>query len=276
MSYNFQLVAIKGEHPSEIAGWLTAAGYSMEPADSEDPTHRHLEIHTADEWTLLESDCGVLDESDLALIARESKSRVIELTCGGNGEAYSLVAYLPSGEIDRVIAVVEGELVEEVGEPLPIENGMALDATLAEGEMLKLAERLGHDMDGGRPAKIYTIRHMFPDEPIASEGYLETCRRQQRIGRWLSTILSVTVALFLFLTMPHTESISRPLEFVLTYGLASLLVTLLLGVSTFLLSFQKSTPVNLQGILAEGILFQLRFVFLFFFILLVCKVTGYL
>ena len=255
MSYNFNFIAIEGDHRDSVVEWCQSAGYVVE-TDSNTEKAIRISSQFINGRTVIH-DGSVFDEQFLADLSETTGSRIFQLSCGGTAESYCFECH-NDGQLIRAFVITEGELVENSGTPLAEEDGLVFDNTTSEGEMLTLGSRFGFDSNQDNLPSDYFLT--FPHQQIqdTSDNHWP--------GRILSTLICVLLAVCFFVIIPRSPGLSWLVEFLMLYGLAASLYILLIHECLYLL-----IPERWNHIINGGFIFQLPFAVIFGIVLFFTK-----
>lgn len=261
MSYNFNFIAIEGDYRKDVAQWCESAGYLVGTTANADMPTVKVSSEFKNERTLIH-DGAVFDEPFLVQLDERINSRIVQVACGGTADSFGFQSYA-DGQLVRVFWVLEGEILEDTGQPIDEENGLEFNSSTSEGEMLALASRFGFDpsCDDTSPDYYLTLIHQPATPSSTSSRFL---------GRILSTLICTIIAFSFFRIAPRTQGFSWPIDFLMWYGLSANVYLALFysGLSTVI-------PDRWRQLLEEGFLLQLFFAILFLVALFVFKVTGH-
>ena len=274
MSYNFNLVVVEGDHRDTLVPWFEAAGYKIVRDAGENDSVLTVRTKASGERTFLFGD-QFLDEADLQRIVNESNSRVVELMCGGTAEAYGLQCYAV-GEPARIFSVLEGEVLQDDGPTMPEEASLCVDASTGEEEMLELASRFGFDPNQPGSTVDYALDYSSKYSGVTFPGVVESNaqRRQDRLGRILTTAACLIFACVMFTIAPRSESIPWPIEFVMFYGLATVVLTVVYGASLLWILKWDVFPEHWGDVLDGGFWFQWKLSVVFLIAFAAAKLAG--
>lgn len=175
-SLHMALVAVQGERLQEIRGVFERSGYTVDGpplevnaggvggALSKPTSDRNIvrkAVYVAHGWTYIVDPEMVMpfQEQVWPAISSQNDSRIIGWICEGASGTYGLRVFGQDG-LERDVLVADGQLVSNLGRPLPAEKGV--DWTHAfEDDVLRIAEELGapfKELTEDVSYHVYTLR----------------------------------------------------------------------------------------------------------------------
>jgi hypothetical protein len=159
MSLHISIISIEGDRVAAAAVIFTDCDYvpvgQAIQVHSEDELNEHLEedikdrtkvkkaVYYKDGWThIVDTELVMMTkESVWCHRSREWAARVLTWICEGASGTYGFALY-ENGTKRRSVLVMDGEVHEDFGAPLPEEEGIAWSEAF-EDEVLQVTERLG-------------------------------------------------------------------------------------------------------------------------------------
>ncbi len=117
-------------------------------------------IWVQDDWTII-SDPEMVDTLNTEALSQLSKklnTDIITLTIQTSSNSYGFSVYKTS--IQRHFFVSDGEIMENISDPLPEEQGVNICADIFADDILKLAGNFGIDIEGKKNTT-YTIKQLI-------------------------------------------------------------------------------------------------------------------
>ncbi len=133
-------------------------------------------IWTDNSWTML-SDPEMVDtveEESLIQLSRILNTDIITFMIQTTSNSFGFTVY--NDTIKRTFFVSGGEVIDNLFDPLEQEKGLNINKNIFSDDILKLAEKLGIDLEG-RIKKTYTVKKLVYSDEMKSE--LKQFKQQQ-------------------------------------------------------------------------------------------------
>jgi hypothetical protein len=133
-------------------------------------------IWTANGWTII-NDPEMVDTVDviaLLQLSRKFNTDIITFIIQTTSNSFGFTVY--NDTIKRHFFVSDGEITDNLFDPLEQENGLNINENIFSDDILKLAENLGIDLEG-KSKRTYTVKQLGYSDEMKNE--LEQFRQQQ-------------------------------------------------------------------------------------------------
>ncbi len=133
-------------------------------------------IWTDNSWTIINDPemVDTVDEMALLQLSRILKTDIVTLIIQTTSNSFGFTVY--NDTIKRHFFVSDGEITDNLYDPLEQENGLNINENIFSDDILKLAEKLGIDL-AGKNKITYTVKQLAYRDEMKSE--LEQFKQQQ-------------------------------------------------------------------------------------------------
>jgi hypothetical protein len=134
-------------------------------------------IWTDNGWTIIHDPEMVdkVDEIALLQLSRVLNTDIITFIIQTTSNSFGFTVY--NDTIKRHFFVSDGEITDNLYDPLEQENGLNINENIFSDDILKLAEKFGIDLEGKNKLR-YTVKQLAYSDEMKSE--LEQFKQQQR------------------------------------------------------------------------------------------------
>lgn len=133
-------------------------------------------IWTDNGWTVINDPemVDTVDEMTLLQLSRTLNTDIITFIIQTTSNSFGFTVY--NNTIKRHFFVSDGEITDNLYDPLPQENGLNINENIFSDDILNLAEKLGIGLEG-KSKRTYTVKQLAYSDEMKSE--LEQFRQQQ-------------------------------------------------------------------------------------------------
>ncbi|MCZ4242781.1 hypothetical protein [Pedobacter punctiformis] len=133
-------------------------------------------IWTDNGWTIINDPemVDTIEEEALIQLSRTLNTDIITFIIQTTSNSFGFTVY--NDTIKRHFFVSDGEVTDNLYNPLEQENGLTINENIFSDDILKLAEKLGIDLEG-KNKLTYTVKHLAYSDEMKNE--LEQFKKQQ-------------------------------------------------------------------------------------------------
>lgn len=133
-------------------------------------------IWTDNDWTIIHDPemVNTFDRMTLLQFSRVLNTDIITFIIQTTSNSFGFTVY--NGRIKRHFFVSDGEITDNLYDPLPQENGLNINENIFSDDILNLPEKLGIGLKG-KSKRTYTVKQLAYSDEMKSE--LEQFRQQQ-------------------------------------------------------------------------------------------------
>ncbi len=133
-------------------------------------------IWTDNNWTIINDPemVDTVDEMALLQLSRILNTEIITFIIQTTSNSFGFTVY--NDTIKRHFFVSDGEITDNLYDPLEQENGLIINENIFSDDILKLAEKFGIDLEGNKKLT-YTVKQLAYSDEMKSE--LEQFKQQQ-------------------------------------------------------------------------------------------------
>lgn len=133
-------------------------------------------IWTDNGWTIIHDPemVDTVEEETLLQLSRTLNTDILTFIIQTTSSSFGFAVY--NDTIKRHFFVSDGEITDNLYEPLEQEKGLKINESIFSDDILKLAEKLGIDLDG-KNNRTYTVKQLAYSDEMKSE--LEQFKQQQ-------------------------------------------------------------------------------------------------
>jgi hypothetical protein len=125
-------------------------------------------IWTSDGWTIINDPemVDTVDEEVLIQLSQKLRTEIVTFIIQTTSNSFGFTVY--NDTIKRNFFVSEGEITDNLFEPIEQEKGLNINEGIFSEDILKLAEKLGIDLEGKKKSN-YSVKHLEYNEEMKSE-----------------------------------------------------------------------------------------------------------